>query len=319
MNDDPFVPDVAAVVNPYAASQMAPSPFAPSAAALQRPPRVWTVFVTVIVTFVAIIAAQIVAGIGIVLWHFARGGSPQGLQGDLLKLVARPDVFICLGLMNQAVIGGMALAAAWLSPQPMAARLGLVAPRQSALGILLMCVGSLVPFAIGMAAAYALAEVIEPDPTAEALYEQMTPALAVPFLLFIALAPGLCEEILFRGYVQRRLLERWNPWLAIGITSVVFALFHVTPHAVVFAFPVGIWLGLMAWNSGSIWPGALCHAAINGLWNVWHLGVRFNYFAEQPPLWFSIGLVVVGVAAFALSLWMMFVTSARASPALRAP
>jgi len=125
-------------------------------------------------------------------------------------------------------------------------------------------------------------------------------------LLFISLAPGFSEELLFRGYMQRRLLERWNASAAILVTSLIFALFHITPHAVVFALPVGIWLGLMAWKSRSVWPGIVCHALINGMWNIWQLGVRFDYFPPRPPVGLLVGLGIVGVAAFAASLWLIF-------------
>jgi membrane protease YdiL (CAAX protease family) len=61
------------------------------------------------------------------------------------------------------------------------------------------------------------------------MYERMTPVVAVPFVLFIAAFPGFNEELLFRGYIQRRLLARWSPWLAISVTSALFALMHVMP------------------------------------------------------------------------------------------
>jgi uncharacterized protein len=198
-----------------------------------------------------------------------------------------------------------AIVPAWLSPEPLPKRLGLVRPLLGVGQIAVLLVATLVPFAVGIAAAYALAEVIPPDPSVAAMYEKLTPQWVIPFLIFISLAPGFAEELLFRGYVQRRLLARWPAWLAIGLTSLAFALFHVMPHTVVFAFPVGVWLGLIAWKTGSTWPGIVCHALINGLWNVWQLGVRFELFAEEPPIWLLSALGVVGVATFGASLWIL--------------
>jgi membrane protease YdiL (CAAX protease family) len=294
--------------NPYAPSAGAaelsgPFPFPPLS---PTKPRVWTVFVALVVMLVAFVAAQIVGAIGLVAWYFAQGGTSDRIGTDLLEFAVQPGPFLLVGSIGQAAIGGVAIAAAWLSPVPLALRLGLVRPRWSAATSAVAIVGSIVPFAIGLAAAYGLAEVLPPDPSVAKMYEAMTPAWALPFLLFISLAPGFCEEMMFRGYVQRRLLERWPAWIAIGFTSLVFAIVHIVPHAVVFAFPLGIWLGMMAWKSGSIWPGIICHASINGLWNVWQLGVRFEIFPEDPPLALLVVLGVAGVTAFGASLRLMF-------------
>ena len=294
--------------NPYA-PPAAPSELAAPLTVVPLPsakPRVWTVFVALLVMVFAFLAAQIVGAIGVVIWYFAQGGTSSRLGTDLLDFIVQPGPFLFLGLLGQIALGGVAIAAAWISPMPLRSRLGLVRPRWSASTSAVAIVGSIVPFTIGIAGAYALAEVLPPDPAVAKMYAAMTPAWAVPFLLFISLAPGFFEEVMFRGYVQRRLLERWPAWIAILFTSLVFAIVHVAPHAVVFAFPLGVWLGMMAAKSGSTWPGIVCHAAINGLWNVWQLGVRFEFFPEDPPMLLLVGLSVLGIGAFGATLWAMF-------------
>jgi membrane protease YdiL (CAAX protease family) len=294
--------------NPYAPPAGSVELASPAAVVTMPPakPRVWTVFVAILAMAFAILAAQIVGAIGVVIWYFAQGGTSNRLAADLLDFIVQPGPFLFLGSLGQIALGGVAIAAAWLSPVPLRERLGLVRPSWSAATSALAIVGSIVPFAIGIAAAYALAEVLPPDPAVAKMYAAMTPAWVLPFLLFISFAPGFFEEMMFRGYVQRRLLERWPAWIAILLTSLVFAIVHVAPHAVVFAFPIGIWLGMMAARSGSTWPGIVCHAAINGLWNVWQLGVRFEIFPEDPPTLLLVGLSVLGLCAFGAALWAMF-------------
>ncbi len=310
----PAVSFAASSENPYASPVVAAERATPLAAVPPpAKPRIWTVFVALVAMVGALIASQVLGAIGLVLWYFASGGSHQRIGTELLDFVVQPGPFLMLASLGQLALGGVAIAAAWLSPVQFRERLGLVPPRWR-LGISTVAiVGSIVPFAIGIAGAYALAEVLAPDPSVEKMYAAMTPAWAVPFLLFIALAPGFFEEMLFRGYVQRRLLQRWNAALAILFTSFVFAIVHVSPHAIVFAFPLGIWLGVLAWQSGSTWPGIVCHAAINGLWNVWQLGARFEIFPEDPPLFLLIALGIVGVGAFGAALWAMFRPTAVAS------
>lgn len=100
----------------------------------------------------------------------------------------------------------------------------------------------------------------------------MTNTWAVPFILLIGLLPGIAEEILFRGYLQRRFIDRWGPAQGIAVTSIIFGLFHVTPHGIALATIIGVWLGMLAYQIGSILPGIFCHAAINSGWNIGQVG-----------------------------------------------
>jgi membrane protease YdiL (CAAX protease family) len=71
------------------------------------------------------------------------------------------------------------------------------------------------------------------------------------------------------------------------------------PHTVVFAFPIGIWFGYVAWKTGSIWPTILGHALINGLWNV--LNISKYQLGYSDSLYWSAAaaLAVLGVVSFA--------------------
>ena len=94
---------------------------------------------------------------------------------------------------------------------------------------------------------------------------------------------GLGEEMLFRGFVQQALENsRVDITTAILMTSVIFALFHI-PWWYLQTTLMAIILGVMAWKSNSILPGAIVHAINNGLnmivvntdeqhlgWLIWH-------------------------------------------------
>jgi membrane protease YdiL (CAAX protease family) len=179
--------------------------------------------------------------------------------------------------------------------------LRLVSPAMPAWGFPAVAVASFLPLGL----AYALARVVPPDQSAEGLYRQMPWGTTVPFVQFIALAPAFTEELLFRGYIQGRLLRRWPAWVAILVTSVLFALMHVTPHAVVAVLPLGVWLGVLAWRMGSVWPGIACHAWVNGTWNVWQVGRRLAGLSETPPVPALVGLGVVVLLAFVVSCQLL--------------
>lgn len=75
------------------------------------------------------------------------------------------------------------------------------------------------------------------------------------------LAP-LAEEAVFRGAIERRLLEKkWNPWYAIIISAVLFAAFHLNLYTFFSAF--AILVGWVYYRTRSIWPGILIHATFN--------------------------------------------------------
>ncbi|MCA9238851.1 MAG: CPBP family intramembrane metalloprotease, partial [Planctomycetales bacterium] len=135
--------------------------------------------------------------------------------------------------------------------------------------------------------------------------DKVTPLWGLLFVLLIALSPGFVEELLFRGYIQGRLLQRWRPAWAIGVTSVLFGLVHVAPHTVVLATVLGVWLGIVAWRTGSIVPTIVCHAFVNGSVNAWRLIVKFSGMSETVQ-YIGVGLfVAVGLVFFVIACRML--------------
>jgi membrane protease YdiL (CAAX protease family) len=270
-----------------------------------RPPRVWPVFVAYLAALVLAVLLQVVVTVALAAWLLANGSDPERLLDELTALVTTPAAFILLLLPTQVAVGLAAIVPARLSPEPASLRLRLVKPAMPGWGYPTVALASFLPTAVGLALADALARVIPPDPTVAALYRQMTWAAAVPFVLCVALLPGFMEELLFRGYIQSRLLQRWSAWLAILVTSALFALMHVAPHAVAFAFPLGLWLGVLAWRTGSVWPGMVCHAFVNGAWNVWQVGRKLAGYEDTAPVPVLAGLGVVVLVCFVVSCWLL--------------
>lgn len=89
-------------------------------------------------------------------------------------------------------------------------------------------------------------------------------AEALLLLVSTVIVAPLCEEIMFRGYVQRA-YERRSPWTGIAVGGVIFALYHLRFQGALALVPVAFALGFLAWRSGSIFPGMLLHAAYNSI------------------------------------------------------
>jgi uncharacterized protein len=264
-----------------------------------RTPRVWTVFVGAVVALVGAVAAQIVVGVVLAVWVTARGGD---VVRELPALLTTPVAVVLLGLLGQLVFGAVAALAAWRSPEPTTARLGLRRPALSGWAYPILLAASLLPLVVGVGLSRGLASVVPPNPAGQQMYEQLTWAQGLLFLAFVTLVPPVAEELLFRGYVQRRLLRRWSPWVGITVTSLLFAAVHLDPHLVAVALPLGLWLGWVAWRTGSVWPGVFCHAFVNFLWVAWRVGERLADWPSATSAASTAALAVVGVGCLVLAV-----------------
>lgn len=82
-------------------------------------------------------------------------------------------------------------------------------------------------------------------------------------LLVIAVTPALCEEILFRGYLQTVLERKTSGFRIILITGVLFGLYHQNPMGIFALISAGIWLGLLAWKFKSLYASMVGHLVYN--------------------------------------------------------
>jgi len=265
----------------------------------------------------AIVFQVVIAGVA-ASRQLSRGAEPSELPQNLLELFSEPGMFLLFAAGGQLAFAAAALVPARLSHTPARQRLGLLEVRHASIYPLTM-LGSLAPLGVGMAAANLLTRILPPDPTAELLFGKITPAWGLLFVLFVATAPAFFEEMLFRGYMQRRLLQRWRPWTAITVTSVTFGLMHIMPHAILVALPLGFWLGAIAWRTGSIGPCIACHAFVNGGVNVWRMVVKFGEVPETAQTIVVLGSLVFGSVCFALACERLARTTARGSAAAARP
>lgn len=84
-------------------------------------------------------------------------------------------------------------------------------------------------------------------------------------LLAVALAPAICEEVLFRGVLVRGLATRFFPLIAILIAAVIFSVYHLRVVQLVPTFTLGFLLGYLAIRADSVLPGMLAHFANNAI------------------------------------------------------
>jgi sodium transport system permease protein len=91
------------------------------------------------------------------------------------------------------------------------------------------------------------------------------PGSLATMLLVIAVLPAVCEELAFRGFVLSGLRHVGHKWTAIVISSVFFAATHAIFQQSLVAFALGLVLGFVAIQTGSILPAILFHITHNSL------------------------------------------------------
>jgi membrane protease YdiL (CAAX protease family) len=84
----------------------------------------------------------------------------------------------------------------------------------------------------------------------------------VPYLL-MSVAPGLFEELLFRGYVMARLDLVLTPRETLAVQAALFSMVHFSLVILPSHFVIGLVLGLLRRRTGSLYPGMAVHMAWN--------------------------------------------------------
>jgi membrane protease YdiL (CAAX protease family) len=89
--------------------------------------------------------------------------------------------------------------------------------------------------------------------------------------LLLVLTAGICEEIIFRGYLQHQFIV-WTGSAAIGIAlqGILFGIYHayMGPGMVIVIAEFGCLFGMLTWWRKSLRPGIAAHFmqdAIGGL------------------------------------------------------
>ncbi len=93
-------------------------------------------------------------------------------------------------------------------------------------------------------------------------------------LLVIGLAPGICEEIMFRGSLLSA-YESLGPKKAILYSAILFGVFHLTILNLIGPIFLGIVLGIVAYKTNSIYASIIGHTLNNSI------ALTLGYFAMK--------------------------------------
>ena len=142
-----------------------------------------------------------------------------------------------------------------------------------------------------------------PDSVLEAFGDALLEP-ALPFwqlLLFVAVMPGVFEELAFRGVLQHGLAKRLRPIARCLAVGAIFGLFHVTLFRIIPTAYLGVILAATVVLTGSIYPAMVWHFLNNAGALV---PARLGWIdADTTVPWWVYVLAVLGLA---LSLWILW-------------
>lgn len=263
------------------------------------PPRIWTGFTA----FGIYLVTTIVVGVALVMAQMLISGSMEITTELVLGLMA----------FNVIFAGCVAFVGARLSPEPAADRLQV---RRARMTVSSTLVGIVTTCAIGavFTAGFALlshvpelARLFQMPDMLSGLSPEKPGLLALAYLV-IALGAGTGEELLFRGYMQSRFVRRMGFYGALFTTAGLFGLAHANLVQTPFAFVMGLFVGHLAFRTGSILPAMVCHAANNAM------AVTLSIFGFIPEtLDLQLAMLVIALATTVLG-WILMIrlTPARA-------
>ncbi len=127
-------------------------------------------------------------------------------------------------------------------------------------------------------------------------------------ITMLALVPGVCEELLFRGYAQRQFERAAGPAGGILLAGGLFGLYHLRPSQALPLIVLGVYMAYLVWRTGSLVPAVLVHIAHNGLAVA---GARYvdahpDYTvraleqASMPGYLVGLGFVIVGSVLYVM-------------------
>ncbi|PQJ49081.1 hypothetical protein BTO01_26715 [Vibrio jasicida] len=128
----------------------------------------------------------------------------------------------------------------------------------------------------------------------------------VASIVVICVIAPLIEELLFRGIILRGFLKHYSDNTSILLSSMLFALAHLTLTQLPVAYVLGALLGWLYVKTKSLWASILAHGIYNMcvmlIWSVNDVKIQQEATIEFNP----IGVTVMAIVSTAIGLYMLW-------------
>ena len=117
-------------------------------------------------------------------------------------------------------------------------------------------------------------------------------------LILVAVLPGIGEELLFRGILQREITE-WTkkPVLSVWIAAIVFSAIHMQFEGFLPRVALGAVLGFLYLWSNNLWVPIAVHAVNNGtqVAVLYFTGVDLSAVEEESAMPLNTGIIILSI------------------------
>lgn len=156
---------------------------------------------------------------------------------------------------------------------------------------------------IGMISGGIISQITSDSPAlqgfAETILHHSRSGFLLPVMVAIAVFPGICEEVFFRGFLLRHLSRIAPTTVAVLLSSLLFAGFHLDPVHILGVVPLGLWLGFITIRSQSLFPAILAHAT-NNFVSVLAMAIDDTENVLAPPsAKLQLSILLLGIAGVA--------------------
>ena len=163
----------------------------------------------------------------------------------------------------------------------------------------------------------ALFQLIFPDSAegVQMLSELLMSQSLIVLIFTVALLPAICEEFLFRGFVYSGLKNKFSPYIALLITSILFGIFHLDLLRFISTTILGIAINYALYKTDNIFISTYIHF-LNNLFSIVLLKLsnlvnteeisdmqQLNTFPDVPV--FAIVIAVIFYLAIAISFLIL--------------
>jgi membrane protease YdiL (CAAX protease family) len=105
-------------------------------------------------------------------------------------------------------------------------------------------------------------------------------------IIGISMTAGICEEIGYRGYLQKPLEQKYGPIVAISISSIIFIVIHLhqawLASIMVPVIPISFMIGYLAYATNSLIPGIIAHVSFDIILSSYWWSDVIGTFERKP-------------------------------------
>ena len=125
-------------------------------------------------------------------------------------------------------------------------------------------------FLMGMALQLLISSMLEiflpMFPTYEKKYTELITTVnsgSIFTIIAVVILAPIGEELLFRGVTMGYLRKSCGKWTAALVQGILFAMYHMNLVQGIYAFLIGVFFGVIAWEYETFLPGVIIHFSLN--------------------------------------------------------